>query len=135
MKIHLNSESKRKEAFEALINLDTNGEYEITLKKLPKTRTSQQRKAIEVYCKKLGQAWNDAGMTVQQVLSRTMDQEWSQELVKEAIFKKCLGYKYNKKSTTELTTDEVSQVYETVNRFSAQFGVHVPWPQDETKTR
>jgi len=129
VKIHVNSQDKLTQVLNSVRYLTIDGAYEVTIKKLPKTRTAQQRKAIEVYCRELAKAWNEAGLTVQFVLSKTLDSEWSQELVKEAIYKKATSKALNKKSTTELSKEEVSAVYELVSRFASQFGVYVPFPE------
>ena len=50
-------------------------------------------------------------------------------MVKDAIFKKATGRVLDKKSTTEISSEEVTLVYDTVNRFASQFGIHVPFPQ------
>ena len=67
IKIHLNSQKKLDEATAKLNELELNGAYEITIKKLPQTRTAQQRKAIEVYCRELASAWRNAGLSVEHV--------------------------------------------------------------------
>lgn len=39
--------------------------------------------------------------------------------------------KYGKESTTELTTKEINDIYDEVNRHVAEFGIHVVWPSQE----
>lgn len=129
--IHCNSQEAKQQILENAISLDTNGAVEVTFRRLPKTRTGQQRKAIEVYCRELASAFNDAGISVQEALQKTMECDWSQELVKAAIFRRAGISVCDKKSTADLNTDEVSKVFETVNRFAAQFGIHVPFPERE----
>jgi len=132
MKHHVNSQAIKDLVLSEIVNMVANGEYEVTIKKLPKTRTGQQRKAIEVYCSLLAEAFNDAGLTVQAVLEKTLDCDWNQSMVKDAIFKKASGTALDKRSTTELSSEEVTIVYDLVNRFAAQFGIHVPFPVDKT---
>ena len=131
VKIHLNSKKRLDEAISNLNDLELNGAYEVNIKKLPQTRTEQQRKAIQVYCRELARSWRDAGLSVEYVLSKTLDTEWSEALVKEAIFKKASIMQFNKKSTTDLEPKEVTVVYDLVNRFAGQFGIHVPFPNKE----
>ena len=128
VKIHLKNQQRLDEAISKLNDLELNGAYEVSIKRLPQTRTGQQRKAIEVYCRELAKAWRGAGLSVEFVLSKTLDTEWTQELVKEAIFKKATDRQFNKKSTTQLEPQEVTKVYDIVNRFAGQFGIHVPFP-------
>jgi len=133
MKHHVNSQVIKDLVLSEIVKMVANGEYEVTIKKLPKTRTGQQRKAIEVYCSLLADAFNEAGLTVQAVLEKTLDCDWNQSMVKDAIFKKATGRILDKDSTTKLSSSEVTIVYDTVNRFAAQFGIHVAFPVDKTK--
>ena len=128
-KTHLNSAQALTKVIGDLGQCSLDGAYEVTIKRLPQTRTGQQRRAIEVYCRELAISFNDAGLTVQEVLSHTLDCEWSQEMVKHAMFKKASVAMLDKSSSTDLTISEVSSVYDTVNRFAAKFGIHVPFPE------
>jgi len=60
-----------------------------------------------------------------------------EDIVKEKIWKKILHDVYGKDSTTDQTTKETVEIYETLNKFFAE-GVggkcdpfHIPWPSDE----
>lgn len=95
-------------------------------------RTNQQRKAVEVYCRELAKALNEAGLDQREVFSRMKEGAeipWSQDTVKENIWKQIQSAMLMKDSTTDLETVEVSQVYEVVNRFTAsRLGVSVRFP-------
>lgn len=95
-------------------------------------RTDQQRKAIEVYCAALARAFNDAGLDARAVLAKMRDGveiPWSQERVKDLIWREIQLAILKKKSTTKLSPVEVSKVYEVVNRFTAQrFGLSMAFP-------
>ncbi len=97
-----------------------------------RTRTDQQRKAIEVYCAELGTALNGAGLDMRAVLAAMkegVEIPWSQDLVKEIIWRRIQVAMIEKKSTTRLTPEQVSKVYEVVNRFTAErFGISMPFP-------
>lgn len=60
-KIHLNSEDALRQSIQALSQIQSNGEYEFTLKKLPKTRTSLQNRALHKFCRMVADALNTAG--------------------------------------------------------------------------
>ena len=91
-------------------------------------RTDQQRKAIEVYCREVAKAMNDAGHTVQTAF--TADVDISQDNIKQNMFKVVMKKLYpNKESTTELETHEVTDVYENMNRITAErYGVSMQFP-------
>lgn len=96
-------------------------------------RTDQQRKAIEVFCRELGEALNDGGIEMKHFFAvKTVDIPWNQERVKDLIWRQVQQPMTGKKSTTQLNKDEVSDIYEVVNRHIAEnFGVHVAFPQED----
>lgn len=96
-------------------------------------RTPQQQKSIEVYCREIAAAMNDAGYDVQTAI--TLPVALTQEVVKEHIFKVIMRAMYpDKTSTTELSTTECQAVYETMNaNLGTKFGVSLPWPSIESQ--
>ena len=104
-----------------------------------KHRTSQQQKAIEVYCDLLADAFNSAGLDLVAVLEKKqIGCDWDQDSVKNHLFKKVMSavcYHDNgdpKESTTELNTNEVDKVYKHLDRWTGeQFGIHVPFPSEK----
>jgi len=97
-----------------------------------KQRSGQQRKAIEVYCKQLAEAFNDSGLDMRKVLAHRVDIPWSQASVKEQIWREVQKSQFEKQSSTKLTTQECSLVYETLSRFIAEkHNIYVPWPSKE----
>ena len=105
---------------------------EIKIVRRAKQRTDQQRKAIEVYCRELATALNDAGLDQRAVLAQMregIEIPWSQESVKDTLWRRVQVAIIGKESTTKLSTDEVSRVYDVLNRWTGQtFGVSVPFP-------
>lgn len=97
-----------------------------------KQRTRQQQKAIEVYCRELAKALNNAGYDQKKVfaaMKEGVEIPWSQESCKESLFKPIMQAVLKKDSTTELDTSEVSRVYDVLNRFTAErFGISVLFP-------
>lgn len=96
-------------------------------------RTDQQRKAIEVFCRELGNALNDAGYETKAVMAvKQVDVPWTQSTVKDLLWRPIQVAMLQKSSTTELDTPEVSKVYEVLNRhIASNFGVSVPFPSVE----
>jgi len=95
-----------------------------------KRRTLQQNKALHKYFEMLADELNDAGLDMKKVI--TVDVPWSPLTVKEWLWKPVQKAQLLKESTTELTTDEINKVYETMNRLMGdKFGIHVPFPSDE----
>jgi len=98
-------------------------------------RTDQQRKSIEVYCREVAEALNDAGYDLKTVLDKkAIETPCTQENIKENVFKKIETALFSEKtSTTQLDSREVNDVYEVFNRWLGQeFEVHVPFPCEES---
>ena len=108
----------------------------IDYQKIKDTRTAQQRKAIEVYCRLLMEAFNDAGLDMRKVLTKRVDIPWNQELVKEYIWRDVQEPIVGHRKTSELTTKQVSKIYDVINNFLAnqfkddngQAAIYVPFP-------
>ena len=94
-------------------------------------RTPQQRKSLEVYCRLVAEAMNDAGYDFKKAI--TLEIAMTQALVKEYIFKRIMKAMYpDKTSTTELSTTEIQKVYEVMNANTAnKFGISMDWPNDD----
>lgn len=74
----------------------------------------------------------ELGLTVEKVLTKPLDIPWTPELFKELVWKRTQEVMFDKGSTTELTTKEVSEVYEVVSRYLAEKqGVVIEFPERE----
>ena len=109
----------------------------------PLNRTDQQRKAIEVYCRLLSEAINDAGFEMKAVLEvKQVDVPWTQDRVKDILWKSLQAPMFpetvndkGEASTTKLESGEVNKVYEVLDRHIAEhFGVHIPFPDRNFNT-
>lgn len=108
---------------------------EIT-EEIPKQRTEQQNKALHVYCKLRSDSLNDAGLTVQAVLAKSMDLEWTPFRFKELMWKKSLKRLYGKDSTTKMTKqEEIDNVYNHIERYlGTEFQMEtIDFPHDPDK--
>lgn len=94
-----------------------------------KQRSLTQNASIHKYFELLAEAFNDAGLDMQTVLSKGTSIPWSETKVKEDIWHKVQLAMTGKKSTKDLLKTEVSAVYDVVSRhLSETFGVFVPFP-------
>lgn len=97
--------------------------------KSAKTRTLTQNSSIHKYCALLAEAFNDAGLDMQKVLAEGTSIPWSEDKVKNDIWRVVQVAALGKESTTKLETNEVSKVYDIVNRHISQtFGIFIPFP-------
>lgn len=94
-------------------------------------RTTTQNASLHVYTKLLADGLNDAGYDVNTTI--TVPVSFTSETVKEYMFKPIMRALYPEKvSTTELSTTEIQEVYENLNRLTGEkFGVSMPWPSNE----
>jgi hypothetical protein len=102
-----------------------------------KQRTGQQQKSIEVYCRELAKAFTDAGLDQRKVfeaMKEGVEIPWHQDAVKEEIWRRMQIWAVEKQSTADLDTDEVSIVYDIVNRWTSdRFGISVLFPDRHTQ--
>lgn len=93
-------------------------------------RTEQQNRALHKYFELVAQALNDAGYPIRKTLARySAELDWSKDSVKEVIWRPVQEALLHKRSTTELRKQEdITTIYEHVNRFLAQMGIHVEFP-------
>ena len=96
-------------------------------------RTLQQNKALHQYFRLLAEELNNAGYDMKRTLNDDVNIPWGGATVKEYLWKPIQKAQLMKSSTTELTTEEIDLVYDTLNRYLAEkTGVHVPFPSSET---
>lgn len=99
-------------------------------------RTDQQRKAIEVGCKLIADSLTAAGLDMRKTLKPEIDIPWSQETVKDYIFRPVMKALYKKESTTQLEKQqEIDLIWETIMRFLMQNHHidYIPFPHNEEK--
>ena len=103
-----------------------------TDEKVKAQRTKLQNRAMHLYFTLLAKALNDSGLDMKKVLKPTVEISWTKQNVKEYLWRPIQDALKLKKSTTELNTAEVSEVWEVLNRhFGEKFGIHVDFPHIE----
>lgn len=132
----VNSEQHFKDLIHDLNMMWHEHHYLVIDMKSGKTRSDPQRKAIEVYCRELADALNAAGLDQRAVIKAMsedgIDIPWSQESVKDALFRPIMRHLLDKESTTKLERSEVSRVHDVLNRWTATtFGVSMDFPHRE----
>jgi len=78
----------------------------------------------------LAQELTFAGISQRVLLQAVNEVDNSAESVK-SVFRALGKAKYLKSSTSELTTKEMSDIYDEFNRNLAKIGIHVEWPSEE----
>ena len=97
-----------------------------------KQRTILQNRALHLLFTHLAEALNEAGLDMRRTLKPEIDIPWTSENIKEFLWRPIQEAQLSKKSTTELTTKEIDEIFETLNRhISVKFGLHIPFPSIE----
>lgn len=93
------------------------------------TRTRQQNRALHKLFSLLADTLNENGLDMKRTLKPEISIEWTGESVKEYLWRPIQEAQLNKRSTTELTTKEIDEVFDTINKhLGERFGLHVPFP-------
>ena len=75
----------------------------------PKQRTQRQNKAMHLMLTQLADELNASGKTMMRVLSQTAEIPWTDVSAKEYLLRPIIRAMYNKNSTKELTTKELTK--------------------------
>ena len=97
-----------------------------------KNRTPKQNNSLHLYLQLLSDELNDAGWDMRAVLKPEVEIPWTVTSAKEYLWRPIQEIMLQKKSTTKLTTKELQQVWEVVNRHVGEkCHIHVPFPSEE----
>ena len=76
---------------------------------------------------------NDAGLDMRKVLKPSISIPWTSQTIKENLWKPIMKIQTGKSSTTEMTTKDIDEVYDVINRhLGEQFGITVEFPSQES---
>ncbi len=97
-------------------------------------RSENQNRALHLYFEHLAHELNSAGYNIQKLLSHAVELDWDKDTVKELLWRPIQVALINKKSTTNLDkVSEIDLVWEHINRFLSEKGIHVPFPSEQNK--
>ena|SRR3990167_5222374 len=94
--------------------------------KTPLARTNQQNRALHKMFELLADELNNHGLTVTKVIKA--DIQWNKVRVKELLWRELQLAQTGKKSTTELTTKEIDQIFQTLNQAIGTLGIQINFP-------
>lgn len=107
-------------------------EASITIEKWTKKRTDAQNRALHLYFTLLAESLNLAGYDMRKVIRPDVEISWSPISVKEYLWRPIQKEILGKKSTTQLTTEEIDKIYDQINRIIGErTGVYVNFPNIE----
>jgi len=91
-------------------------------------RTDKQLRSIWLYCGLVAEALNEAGFNIQLILQQDLEVSFTKELIMDLYWKTIQKTLFDTDSTKDLKTNQVSEVYEELNRHISKFGLSVPFP-------
>jgi len=100
---------------------------------MDKPRTESQNKALHLYFSHLAEILNDNNLDMRKVLKPSINIPWTAKSIKEYLWRPIMKIQLGKDSTTELTTKEIVEVYDVINKhLGEQFGITVEFPSQES---
>ena len=105
------------------------GQIQMSMNEEERKRTLPQNKSMHKYFRLLADELNDAGLDMKKVLKPEINIPWTEENVKNHLWREIQIAMFDKQSTTQLTTVETTEVYKVLDRhLGEKLGVHVEWP-------
>lgn len=96
-------------------------------------RSTKQNSSLHLYFEHLADELNDAGLDMRKTLKPEVEIPWSAKTVKEYIWRPIMKAQIGKKSTTEMETNDIDLVFNTITRHLAnRFGLVVEFPSIES---
>lgn len=108
--------------------------YNVNMDIMENQRTIQQNKALHKFFSMLATELNDAGLDMKKVLKPEVEIPWTPATIKEHLWKPVQNAMLLKRSTTEMTTKDVTDVYEVLIRHLGKLGIYVEFPSNEENT-
>jgi|DEB0MinimDraft_6_1074348.scaffolds.fasta_scaffold115491_2 RNA-binding protein YhbY len=94
-----------------------------------KPRTNPQNRALHLYCERLAKALTEAGHEDMKTIIKAPISPTKEYVKKEMVHPVMKAMFPDKKSTADLSTVEMMNLYEQMNQFTSdRLGVSVPWP-------
>lgn len=108
-------------------------DVEVRISVAKKKRTLRQNSALHKYFTLLAEELNLAGLDMRKLLKEEIDISWTPESVKEYLWRPIQKVMYTKESTTKLETNEITKIYDVLNRhLSEKHGIGVMFPSEES---
>ncbi len=103
------------------------------MNKEEKKRTNLQNNSLHLFFRKLAEHLNEHGLDQRVVLKKSIEIPWTEQAIKEQIWKPLQKQLLKKDSTTELTTVEINKVFSFLNKhFAEKWQVVEEFPSIET---
>ncbi len=117
-------------AFENQIDFVKKKQKKIELKIVQKTRTLTQNRALHKWFEFISDTLNDLGVTFNYTGLKGLDLEtrFTPVIVKEVIIKPIIKTLFYLDSTTKLTTAQINELIDVINKYFSEKGIYLPFP-------
>lgn len=132
----INSEIALAQAQRKLAEMWRENKYvEVEFRRKAKQRTLTQNAAMHLFFGWLADALNDAGYDMRRTLRNDIEIPWTPAAVKEHLWRPIQIAMTDKRSTTEITTVEPTEIHAVLSRHLGQkLGIQCPaWPKRSDK--
>lgn len=104
----------------------------IELKKVVNTRSSAQNRALHLFFTQVATQLNDLGIphVHNNLVLGDYETKWTAENFKETQWKPIQKSLFGTESTTKLKRDEIDPVFDVINKFFAERGIEVSFPNN-----
>lgn len=98
----------------------------------PKQRSDAQNRSLHKWAEELSVELNNAGLDMREVLKPEIDIPWDKDTIKRYIIHPIIKAKYDKDSTAKLTTKELTETVDIINRHLInKFNLSITFPSVE----
>lgn len=102
---------------------------EIKIEVVKNRRTSQQNAALHLWFTQLSETLNNDGYDMRKLIRQEIDIMWTPYNVKEYLFRPIIKSLTGKKSTSQLTGEDINKIYDIINKtIGERTGIFIPFP-------
>ncbi len=122
------------EAFKNQVDYLISNKKKIEIKIIAKKRSITQNKALHKWFELIAENLNDLGITFNYtgLKGLSLESRFTLFIVKEIIIKPIIKTLFNLDGTKDLTTKQINELIDVINKFFAEKGVYLPFPSIET---
>lgn len=104
----------------------------IELKAVKMNRTSAQNRALHLFFTQVSEQLNNIGIpfVYRGLKGMEIETTWTPELFKEMTWKPIQKLMFGTDSTTKLKRNQIDPIFETINKFFAERGIEVTFPNE-----
>jgi len=102
----------------------------VEIKNVKQNRSNLQNRALHLFFTQVANELNSLGIlfVYTGLKGLEMETQWTMELFKEMTWKPLQKAMYGTTSTTKLKRNEIDPIFETINKFFAERGVRISFP-------